>query len=64
MQSAAECLSFEKESFGALHQMLSTLTPSEREATWAQVGNALREFERGADGFVGPCQLVIAVGTK
>ncbi len=64
MQSAEECLRFEKESFGALHQMLSSLEPAERESTWAQVGSALREFERGSDGFVGPCELVIAVGTK
>lgn len=64
MKSAAECLRFEKESFGALHQMLSGLDASSREATWAEVGRALAEFERSGDGFVGPCELVIAVGTK
>jgi SAM-dependent methyltransferase len=64
MQSAEECLRFEKESFGALHQMLSSLEPSERESTWLEVGTALREFESGSAGFVGPCELVIAVGTK
>lgn len=64
MQSADECLRFEKESFGALHQMLSSLSEIERETTWAAVGTALRDFERPGDGFVGPCELVIAVGTK
>jgi SAM-dependent methyltransferase len=64
MKSAAECLSFEKESFGALHQMLSSLAPARRDAAWAEVGAALREFEDGQAGFVGPCELVLAVGTK
>lgn len=64
MKSAAECLRFEKESFGALHQMLSSLVPTEREAAWTEVDVALREFECTPDGFVGPCELVIAVGTK
>ena len=64
MTSAAECLRFERESFGALHQMLSSLDPAGREAAWKEVGNALQEFERGADGFVGPCELIVATGTK
>jgi len=61
--STAECLRFEKESFGALHQMLSSLSAPEREAAWTEVGNALREFEREGR-FVGPCELVIGIGTK
>ncbi|RMG48854.1 MAG: methyltransferase domain-containing protein [Acidobacteria bacterium] len=61
--SAAECLRFERESFGALHQMLSGLSPADREVTWAEIEEALREFE-GEDGFVGPCELLIASGTK
>lgn len=64
MKSAAECLRFEEESFGALHQMLSSLDEAGRVAAWTEVGWALREFEQGADGFVGPCELVVAVGTK
>jgi hypothetical protein len=31
---------------------------------WAEVGSALEEFERGREEFIGPCELVIAVGTK
>ena len=63
LDSAAECLRFEKESFGALHQMLSGLDHNEQEAAWEEVEQALGEYE-GAKGFSGPCELVIAVGTK
>jgi hypothetical protein len=63
MESAKECLRFERESFGALHQMLGALTATEREAAWSEVADGLRALER--DGaFAGPCELVIAVGTK
>lgn len=64
MKSADECLRFEKESFGALHQMLSSLDAVGRDAAWSEVGSALRDFELGAEGFAGPCELVVAVGTK
>jgi hypothetical protein len=64
MKSAAECLRFEKESFGALHQMLSSLDPAGREAAWDEVASALRSFEDGQAGFVGPCELLIGVATK
>ena len=61
--SAAECLKFERESFGALHQMLSGLTGDEKDQAWQEIEDRLREFE-GEDGFKGPCELLIAVGTK
>jgi SAM-dependent methyltransferase len=61
--SAAECLRFEKESFGALHQMLSSLDEPARKEAWAEVETALQAFE-GPEGFVGPCEMVVAVGTK
>jgi SAM-dependent methyltransferase len=64
MKSAAECLRFEKESFGALHQMLASLDETARDAAWTEVGTALREFERDADAFVGPCEMVVAVGSR
>lgn len=63
MASANECLRFEKESFGALHQMLSGLPQAEREAAWEEVGEALRQFE-SEEGFVGPCEMLVAVGTR
>ena len=34
-----------------------------REATWAEIEAALEEFE-GADGFTGPCELLVGAGTK
>ncbi len=61
--SAAECLAFERESFGALHQMLGELSDADKEAAWQEIETALGEFE-GPSGFEGPCELVVAVGTK
>jgi SAM-dependent methyltransferase len=63
MTSAAECVRFERESFGALHQMLSGVPEAERDAVWADIETALARFET-ADGFIGPCELLVAAGTK
>ena len=63
LPSAADCLRFERESFGALHQMLSGLGPKAQESVWTEIGEALADFET-AEGFVGPCELVVAAGTK
>jgi SAM-dependent methyltransferase len=63
LPSAAECVRFERESFGALHQMLAGLDEAGREAAWAEIAQELRQFE-GPSGFTGPCEMVIAVGTK
>lgn len=63
LKSAAECVRFEKESFGALHQMLSALDAAEKEAAWQEIETALGEFQRPS-GFEGPCELIVAVGTK
>jgi SAM-dependent methyltransferase len=63
MASAAECLRFERESFGALHQMLAGLTPAEREEAWDEIAEELARFE-GEDGFAGPCELLVAAGTR
>jgi SAM-dependent methyltransferase len=63
LESAAECLRFEKESFGALHQMLSKLDDAAKAAAWAEVGEKLRAFE--SDGqFKGPCVMIAAVGKR
>jgi SAM-dependent methyltransferase len=62
MRSAAECARLERESFGALHQMLAGLTEAERTEAWAEVEAALGEFE-GAGGFTGPCELLVGAGT-
>lgn len=63
MASSADCLRFEQESFGALHQMLSGLSPRERRDAWDEVGAALAEFD-GPEGFVAPGRLLVAVGTR
>jgi SAM-dependent methyltransferase len=62
LSSAAECLRFEKESFGALHQMLSGLEPAARDDAWAEVERGLEQFET-ANGFVGPCELLVVSAT-
>ena len=56
--TAAECVRFERESFGALHAMLAGVTPAERDQAWDEIETELRQFE-GSDGFVGPCELLI-----
>jgi SAM-dependent methyltransferase len=63
LRSAAECVRFEKESFGALHQMLSGLDEAGREAAWREIEEKLAAFENPA-GFEGPCELVVAAGSK
>lgn len=61
--SAAECVRFERESFGALHQMLSNLSDEERQAARVEIEQELRQFE-GPDGVEGPCELITAVGVR
>lgn len=63
MASAADCLRFEQDSFGALHQMLSGVTAEERTAAWREIEEALEEFE-DADGFTGPCEMLVVTGTR
>jgi SAM-dependent methyltransferase len=63
VRTAAECVQFERESFGALHQMLSGVDEGEREEAWAEVAEELAQFE-GPDGFEGPCEMLVVTGTK
>jgi ubiquinone/menaquinone biosynthesis C-methylase UbiE len=63
LSSAAECVAFERASFGALHQMMSTMTESDRADTWREIEAELQQFERGG-GFVGPCELLVAGATQ
>ena len=63
MSSAAECVRFERESFGALHQMLSSLDERAKSAAWEEIAEKLRNYEH--DGaFEGPCEMIVGVGTK
>ena len=63
LPNAAECVRFERESFGALHQLMSGLDSEAQEATWAEIADALSAYETDA-GFRGPCELVVAAGSK
>ncbi|MDZ4846879.1 MAG: class I SAM-dependent methyltransferase [Chitinophagales bacterium] len=63
LPSAKECVRFEKESFGALHQMMSTLSDSEKHSVWNEIEVELKKFET-ENGFAGPCEMVVAVGEK
>ena len=63
MPSAADCVRFESESFGALHQMLSGMGDAEKNAAWAEIESQLTQYET-ASGFAGPCEMVIGVGVK
>ncbi|MEZ5930820.1 MAG: methyltransferase domain-containing protein [Alphaproteobacteria bacterium] len=63
LESAAECLRFEQESFGALHQMLGGLDEAAKSAAWNEVGESLAAFQSNGR-FEGPCAMVIAVGRK
>ena len=63
LTSASECVRFERESFGALHQMMSGLSEAEREETWREIEQELGQFE-GTEGFEGPCELVVGAGVK
>jgi len=63
LPTAAECVRFERESFGALHQMMSALDEGERAETWREIGEALAKFE-GAGGFTGPCEMLVGAGSR
>ncbi|HSC50194.1 MAG TPA: class I SAM-dependent methyltransferase [Gaiellaceae bacterium] len=61
--SAADCVRFERESFGALHALLAGLDDEARDGAWAEIERGLRRFE-GPDGFVAPCELLVGAATR
>jgi SAM-dependent methyltransferase len=63
MASARECARFERESFGALHQMLAGMSATAREEAWQEVENELSKYE-GRDGFESPCEVIVVVGVR
>jgi SAM-dependent methyltransferase len=63
MPSAADCVRFERESFGALHQMLSRLDEPARAAAWQEITEELTRFETPT-GFTGPCEMLVVAGTR
>lgn len=64
LPSAAECVRFERESFGALLQMMSGMDDQERAATWDEIERALARFETKESGFVGPCEMLVGSGAN
>jgi len=62
LESTAEYVRFARESFGALHQMLVGLGDAEREDAWSEIERELSRFE-AADGFEGPCELLVTAGS-
>jgi len=63
LSSAIECMQFEQESFGALHQMMSSMTDAEKDDTWEEIEQTLKQFEHDGQ-FIGPCEMLVVVGTK
>ena len=63
LPSAQQCVAFERESFGALHQMMSGMTEGDRGDTWQEIERELERFETEA-GFAGPCELLVAGAVK
>lgn len=63
LPSAAECVRFERESFGALHQMMSGLSEPGQEEVWEEIEGELRQFEE-PNGFRGPCEMIVGAGVK
>lgn len=62
MASAAECVRFERDSFGALHQMMAALTEQERDDAWSEIEQGLSQFQT-AQGFEAPCELLVSTGS-
>jgi SAM-dependent methyltransferase len=63
MKRSSECVRFEQQSFGALHQMLSGLDDAGKQAAWDEIAQALATFD-GPEGFEGPCEMLVGVGVK
>ncbi|HYB14584.1 MAG TPA: hypothetical protein VEF71_03825, partial [Streptosporangiaceae bacterium] len=48
LPSAAECVRFERESFGALHPMLASVPSGDRDEVWADIERELALFQTPA----------------
>ncbi len=63
LSSAAECVRFERQSFGALQQMSAALPAADLKAAWEEIERELQTFQ-GATGFEAPAELVVGAGTR
>jgi hypothetical protein len=61
--SAADCVRFDRESFGAPHAMLANVSRADRDRAWAEIESELHQFE-GPDGFVGPCEMLLGAARR
>jgi SAM-dependent methyltransferase len=61
LPSTADYVRFARESFGALHTMLAGVSDAERAEAWSEIERELSRYET-ADGFEGPCELLVAAG--
>jgi hypothetical protein len=43
--------------------MLGALSPTEKDSVWEEIETALKKFEINGS-FVGPCEMIVAVGEK
>ncbi len=64
LPTAAECVRFERESFGALLQMMAGMDEGERADTWDEIERTLARFETNEGGFVGPCEMLVGSGMR
>ena len=63
LPSAADCLQLVQETVVPITELLAGATRAEREATWTEVGQVLRQFE-GPTGFALPGEVLVGTGTK
>ncbi|BDG05718.1 class I SAM-dependent methyltransferase [Anaeromyxobacter oryzae] len=63
MPSARHCIRFQRESFGGFNHMMAHLSTQERESIWDEVEEVMKRYE-SPDGFVAPCESLVAVGYK
>ena len=63
LPSAAVCLQLVQETVVPITELLVAATQAECEATWAEVGQVLRQFD-GPGGFELPGEVLVGTGTK
>jgi len=61
-RSAQECVQWRREASGTMQQMLSGMDNAAKDAMWAEIIEALKQFEDDT-GFESPCELLICSGT-
>lgn len=61
--SVEECLRWRREASGTMQEMLRGLDDEAKEATWAEIADALRQYET-SEGFESPCELLICSARK